>query len=110
MRAGIEPRAPPGLDIRLTAEFRSLMLKAYSGPIGTEMLLNIEIHLKLLNSQDRGVEAIAFLQDCEIGAKAEVQKRSKEKSRNVLKLIGNSTVTASLGLAVKYLCTKFGIS
>jgi hypothetical protein len=111
MRAGIEPRAPPGLHhVKVTAEFRSLILKAYSGPIGTDMLLNIEIHLNLLNSQDRGMEAIAFLKDCEIGAKAEVQKRSKEKSRNVLKLIGTSTVTASLGLAVKYICAKIGIS
>jgi hypothetical protein len=74
------------------------------------MLLNIEIHLNLLNSQDRSEDAIDFLRDCETGAKAEGRKRSKEKSRNVLKLIGASTFTASLGVAVKYLSVRLGIS
>ncbi len=75
MRAGIEPRAPPGREVRLSAEFRSLILGTYSLPVGTDMLLNIEIHLNLLNSQDRSEDAIDFLRDCETGAKAEGRKR-----------------------------------
>ncbi len=110
MRAGLEPRAPPGREVYLSAEFRALILETYPLPVGMELLLNIETHLDLLNSQSRSRDATEFLRDCETGARAEVRKRSREKSRNALTLIGTSTFTASLSVAVKYLGTKLGIS
>jgi hypothetical protein len=87
-----------------------LILETYQMPIGTEMLLNIEIHLELLNRQGRIEDAAVFIRECEIGARTEVQKRSRQKSRDVLKLIGTSTFTASLGVVMKYLSNKLGIS
>jgi len=96
--------------VRLSPELRALILETYPLPVGTDMLLNIDIHLEWLNRRDRVEDAIGFLRDCEIGARAEGRKRSKEKSRSVLNLIGTSTFTASLGVAVKFLSSKFGIS
>jgi hypothetical protein len=110
VRTGLEPRAPPGQEVRLSAGFKSLILDTYPLPVGTEMLLNIEVYVDLLNSRGRNLDAIGYLRDCEIGARAEGRRRSQEKGRTVLTLVGTSTITASLTLAAKYIGAKLGIS
>lgn len=107
------PRPPPVpvSDVRLSSELRHLIQEAYPDlATSSDILLTIELHLRLLNSQGRTEDAIAFVRDCAAGARNEIQQRNGEKRRVVLKLIGGSTLTASIGIAIKFIATKFGIT
>jgi hypothetical protein len=109
-RQDIRPRAPPGPVVRMSTECRALILEAYPPPVSADMLLSIEIYLDLLNSQGRSEDALRFLRDCEIGARTDIRRRAHEKSRNMLRLIGTSTFTASISVFVRFISTWFGIS
>ena len=111
MTGALKPRASPAAVVKTPKALRMLVYDVYPQlKDRAEIMFCIETHLALLLSQGRVRDAIAFLRESEIGLRHELLRRPIEKRRGVLKVVGSGTLSASLGILVKYVASKLGVA